>query len=55
VAKLGSFYASRTLLKKSITPADQAEAVFLLVSGRLSKTTGQVISVDAGLADAFLR
>jgi rhamnulose-1-phosphate aldolase/alcohol dehydrogenase len=55
VAKLGAFYASRTLLKKSITPADQAEAIFLLVSRRLSKTTGQVISVDAGLADAFLR
>ena len=55
VSKLGNFYASRTLLKKSITPADQAEAIFLLVSGRLSKTTGQVISVDAGLVDAFLR
>jgi hypothetical protein len=55
IAKLGTFYASRTLLKKSITPTDQAEAIFLLVGSRLSKTTGQVISVDAGLADAFLR
>ncbi len=55
IAKLGSFYASRTLLKKAITPADQAEAIFLLVGNRLGKTTGQVISVDAGLADAFLR
>lgn len=55
IGKLGSFYASRTLLKKAITPDDQAEAVFLLVSGRLSKTTGQTIHVDAGLADAFLR
>ena len=26
-----------------------------LKSKRLSKTTGQVISVDGGLADAFLR
>jgi hypothetical protein len=34
---------------------DQAEAIFPAVGGRLSKTTGQVISVDAGLADAFLR
>ena len=55
VSRLGQFYAGRTLLKASITPADQAEAIFLLVSGRLSKTTGQVISVDAGLADSFLR
>jgi hypothetical protein len=29
--------------------------LFLLVSKRLSKTTGQVIAVDGGLADAFLR
>ncbi|MCG3122476.1 MAG: 3-phenylpropionate-dihydrodiol/cinnamic acid-dihydrodiol dehydrogenase [Phycisphaerales bacterium] len=55
IDKLGAFYAGRTLLKKAITPADQAEAIFLLVSQRLGKTTGQVISVDAGLADAFLR
>ncbi|CAG0986694.1 Glucose 1-dehydrogenase [Phycisphaerales bacterium] len=54
-AKLGAFYAGRTLLKKALTPRDQAEAVFVLVSGRLSKTTGQVISVDGGLSDAFLR
>ena len=38
-----------------ITPADQAEAYFLLVSKRLSKTTGQVITVDGGLHEAFLR
>lgn len=55
IARLGSFYAGRTLLKKSVTPDDQAEAAFLLISGRLARTTGQTISVDAGLADAFLR
>ncbi|MCC6427687.1 MAG: bifunctional rhamnulose-1-phosphate aldolase/short-chain dehydrogenase [Phycisphaerales bacterium] len=55
VEKLGAFYASRTLLKKSVSPADQAEAIFMLVGPRLGKTTGQVISVDGGLADAFLR
>jgi hypothetical protein len=27
----------------------------LLLSGRLSKTTGQVITVDGGLHEAFLR
>ena len=55
VSKLAQFYADRTLTKSPITPADQAEAYFLLVSKRLSKTTGQVITVDGGLHEAFLR
>src|SRR3954471_6829628 len=55
VTKLAQFYADRTLTKAPITPADQAEAYFLLVSNRLSKTTGQVITVDGGLHEAFLR
>ena len=53
--KLAQFYADRTLTKSPITPADQAEAYFLLVSQRLSKTTGQIITVDGGLHEAFLR
>jgi len=53
--KLAQFYADRTLTKKPITPADQSEAIFLLLSNRLSKTTGQVITVDGGLHEAFLR
>ena len=55
VSKLAQFYADRTLTKAPITPADQAEAYFLLVTKRLSKTTGQVITVDGGLHEAFLR
>jgi rhamnulose-1-phosphate aldolase/alcohol dehydrogenase len=55
VSKLAQFYADRTLTKSPITPADQAEAYFLLVGSRLSKTTGQVIAVDGGLHEAFLR
>jgi rhamnulose-1-phosphate aldolase/alcohol dehydrogenase len=55
VKKLAQFYADRTLTKSPITPADQAEAYFLLVTQRLSKTTGQVITVDGGLHEAFLR
>jgi len=55
VGKLAQFYADRTLTKSPITPADQAEAYFLLVGKRLSKTTGQVITVDGGLHEAFLR
>jgi NAD(P)-dependent dehydrogenase (short-subunit alcohol dehydrogenase family) len=53
--KLSEFYADRTLTRKPITPADQAEAVFLLLGKRLSKTTGQIIPVDGGLHEAFLR
>ena len=55
VTKLAQFYADRTLTKSPITPADQAEAYFLLISQRLSKTVGQVITVDGGLHEAFLR
>ncbi|MGA7903864.1 MAG: bifunctional rhamnulose-1-phosphate aldolase/short-chain dehydrogenase [Terrimicrobiaceae bacterium] len=55
VNKLAQFYADRTLTRSPITPADQAEAYFLLVTDRLSKTTGQVITVDGGLHEAFLR
>jgi rhamnulose-1-phosphate aldolase/alcohol dehydrogenase len=55
VKKLAQFYADRTLTKAPITPADQAEAYFILVTDRLSKTTGQIIGVDGGLHEAFLR
>ena len=54
-AKLAQFYADRTLLKRPITPADQAEAIFLLLTSRLRQTTGQIIAVDGGLHEAFLR
>jgi rhamnulose-1-phosphate aldolase/alcohol dehydrogenase len=53
-AKLAQFYADRTLLKRPITPADQAEALFLLLTERLRQTTGQIITVDGGLHEAFL-
>ena len=53
--KLANFYAQRTLTKQAITPADQAEAIYFLSSNRSSKTTGQIINVDGGLHEAFLR
>ena len=53
--KLAAFYAKRSLTQSPIDPDDQAEAIFLLVSQRLSKTTGHVIPVDGGLADGFMR
>ena len=52
---LAAFYARRTLTKSPITLADQAEAAYLLLSDRLGKTTGQILSVDGGLHEAFLR
>ena len=53
--KLAAFYASRSLTQAAIEPEDQAEAIFLLLSRRLSKTTGHVLPVDGGLQDGFLR
>jgi rhamnulose-1-phosphate aldolase/alcohol dehydrogenase len=53
--KLAAFYAERSLLRSPIVPDDQAEAILLLVSSCLSRTTGHVIPVDGGLPDGFLR
>ena len=52
---LAAFYAKRSLTQLPIDPEDQAEAIFVLLSARLSKTTGHVIPVDGGLQDGFLR
>ena len=53
--KLAAFYAKRSLTQTPIEPDDQAEAIFLLLSSRLTKTTGHVIPVDGGLQDGFMR
>ena len=53
--KLAEFYAQRTLTKSPVKMEDQAEAAYLLISSKLSKTTGQIIGVDGGLHEAFLR
>ena len=53
--KLENYYAARTLTKVPVTLADQAEVAYLLISSKFSKTTGQIIPVDGGLQDAFLR
>jgi rhamnulose-1-phosphate aldolase/alcohol dehydrogenase len=53
--KLAVFYASRTLTRTPIEPEDQAEAIYLLITRRLAKTTGHVLPVDGGLQDGFLR
>ena len=53
--RLAGFYAKRTLTHSPITPADQAEAIWFMLSKASSKTTGQILHVDGGLIDAFLR
>ncbi len=53
--KLADFYAQRTLTKTRILPADCANAIIWLLSDQSARTTGHVIPVDGGLAEAFLR
>ena len=54
VEELPAHYAKRNLLNEIIYPADIAEAVFAFV-GILQKTTGNIINVDGGMANAFVR
>jgi rhamnose utilization protein RhaD (predicted bifunctional aldolase and dehydrogenase)/NAD(P)-dependent dehydrogenase (short-subunit alcohol dehydrogenase family) len=53
--KLADFYALRTLTKRPILPEDCARAIVWLAGDQSGKTTGHVIPVDGGLAEAFLR
>jgi len=53
--RLANFYAGRTLTNSAIGPEDQAEVAYLLISDAFSKTTGQIIHVDGGLSEGFLR
>ena len=53
--RLAGFYAKRTLTQSAITPDDQAEAIWFMLGKASSKTTGQILHVDGGLVDAFLR
>lgn len=53
--RLADFYATRTLTKKPVTPDQQAEAIYLLMSSHFENTTGHIIPVDGGLTEAFMR
>jgi rhamnulose-1-phosphate aldolase/alcohol dehydrogenase len=55
VEELPAFYAKRTLLDKIILPEDIANACLVFVGGQLSKSTGNVLNVDGGVAMAFVR
>jgi rhamnulose-1-phosphate aldolase/alcohol dehydrogenase len=53
--ELEEFYRNRSLLKQYVLPEDIAEAVYFLASDASSKSTGNIINVDAGNAQAFTR
>ena len=55
VEELPAYYAKRTLLNEAILPEDIANACFAFVGGLLSKSTGNVLNVDGGVAMAFVR
>jgi rhamnose utilization protein RhaD (predicted bifunctional aldolase and dehydrogenase)/NAD(P)-dependent dehydrogenase (short-subunit alcohol dehydrogenase family) len=54
-SQLAEFYAERTLTRQAIDPADCAAAVLFLAGPQSRCTTGHLIPVDGGLAEAFLR
>ncbi|AVR45630.1 bifunctional rhamnulose-1-phosphate aldolase/short-chain dehydrogenase [Christiangramia fulva] len=54
VDELPAHYAKRNLLNEIIYPDDIAQAVFCL-TGCLTKSTGNIINVDGGMANAFVR
>jgi rhamnulose-1-phosphate aldolase/alcohol dehydrogenase len=54
-AELEAHYRDRSLLKREVLPEDVAEAVAFLASDLAAKSTGNVLNVDAGNAQAFPR
>ncbi len=54
VDELPAHYAKRNLLQKIIYPQDIANAVYVLVAV-LTKSTGNIINVDGGMPNAFVR
>jgi rhamnulose-1-phosphate aldolase/alcohol dehydrogenase len=55
VDELPAYYAKRTLLNEIILPVDIANACFAFAGGLLSKSTGNILNVDGGVATAFVR
>jgi NAD(P)-dependent dehydrogenase (short-subunit alcohol dehydrogenase family) len=52
---LANFYAQRTLTHQPIDPVDCANAILFLAGPQARCTSGHLIPVDGGLAEAFLR
>ena len=55
VAELPAFYAKRTLMNEIIATEDIANGVLAFTGGYLSKSTGNILNVDGGVAAAFTR
>lgn len=53
--ELEEHYRQRSMLKRDVLPDDIAEAVYFLASDMSAKSTGNMINVDAGNAQAFTR
>lgn len=53
--ELEEHYRQRSMLKRDVLPEDIAEAVYFLASDMSAKSTGNMINVDAGNAQAFVR
>jgi len=53
--ELEEYYRQRSLLKLPVLPDDIAEAVYFFASPVSSKSTGNMLNVDAGNAQAFTR
>jgi rhamnose utilization protein RhaD (predicted bifunctional aldolase and dehydrogenase)/NAD(P)-dependent dehydrogenase (short-subunit alcohol dehydrogenase family) len=53
--QLADFYAKRTLTHQPIEPEDCAAAILFLAGPQSRCTSGHLIPVDGGLAEAFLR
>lgn len=54
-ADLEEHYRMRSLLKKNVYPEDVAEALYFFASENSSKSTGNIINVDAGNNASFTR
>lgn len=55
VEDLNEFYRQRNVLKVEILPEDIAEAIAFLAGPRSAKTTGGILTVDGGVAAAYVR
>ena len=53
--ELEDVYRERSLLKRSVYPEDIAEGIAFFASDISSKSTGNIINIDAGNANAFTR
>ena len=53
--ELEEFYRKRSMLGLNVLPEDIAEAVFFFAGDASAKSTGNIINVDAGNAQAFTR